>query len=57
MTALAVIFWLCAALIVWTQLGYALALALVASSRPIPAPAQAPAAAAGIPTADNPPSR
>jgi cellulose synthase/poly-beta-1,6-N-acetylglucosamine synthase-like glycosyltransferase len=29
-TALAVIFWLCAALIVWTQLGYALALALVA---------------------------
>ncbi len=29
-TVLAVIFWLCAALIVWTQLGYALALAVLA---------------------------
>jgi Glycosyltransferase like family 2 len=31
--AVAIIFWLCAALIVWTQLGYALALALVARLR------------------------
>ncbi len=30
MLAVAIIFWLCAALIVWTQLGYALALALIA---------------------------
>ncbi len=34
MLAVAIIFWLCAALIVWTQLGYALALALVARLRP-----------------------
>jgi cellulose synthase/poly-beta-1,6-N-acetylglucosamine synthase-like glycosyltransferase len=32
--ALQVIFWLCAALIVWTQLGYALALAALARLRP-----------------------
>jgi cellulose synthase/poly-beta-1,6-N-acetylglucosamine synthase-like glycosyltransferase len=32
-TALTVIFWLCVALIVWTQLGYALALALLAALR------------------------
>ena len=30
---LAILFWLCAALIVWTQLGYALALALLVRSR------------------------
>jgi hypothetical protein len=28
--ALEIVFWLCIALIVWTQVGYALALALVA---------------------------
>jgi cellulose synthase/poly-beta-1,6-N-acetylglucosamine synthase-like glycosyltransferase len=32
--ALQIIFWLCAALIVWTQLGYALALAALARLRP-----------------------
>jgi cellulose synthase/poly-beta-1,6-N-acetylglucosamine synthase-like glycosyltransferase len=32
--ALQVVFWLCAALIVWTQLGYALALAALARLRP-----------------------
>jgi cellulose synthase/poly-beta-1,6-N-acetylglucosamine synthase-like glycosyltransferase len=35
-TVLAVIFWLCVALILWTQLGYALALALVAKLTPDP---------------------
>jgi len=45
-TALEVLFWLCAALIVWTQLGYALALAAVArvrraASATLPAPAGA----------------
>src|ERR1700758_5568494 len=34
--AVAIIFWLCAALIIWTQLGYALALALIARLRAIP---------------------
>ncbi|HWF31211.1 MAG TPA: glycosyltransferase [Solirubrobacteraceae bacterium] len=34
MLALQVVFWLCAALIVWTQLGYALALAALARLRP-----------------------
>jgi cellulose synthase/poly-beta-1,6-N-acetylglucosamine synthase-like glycosyltransferase len=34
MLALAVIFWLSAALIVWTQLGYALALTVIAALRP-----------------------
>jgi cellulose synthase/poly-beta-1,6-N-acetylglucosamine synthase-like glycosyltransferase len=33
MTALAVIFWLCAALLLWTQVGYALALALAVRVR------------------------
>ncbi|HXW58244.1 MAG TPA: glycosyltransferase [Solirubrobacteraceae bacterium] len=33
MPAVAIIFWLCVALIVWTQLGYALALALIAQVR------------------------
>ncbi len=33
MLALQVVFWLCAALIVWTQLGYALALAVIARLR------------------------
>jgi len=43
-TALEVLFWLCAALIVWTQLGYALALAAVARVRPAAsAPRPAPA--------------
>jgi cellulose synthase/poly-beta-1,6-N-acetylglucosamine synthase-like glycosyltransferase len=46
-TVLAVIFWLCAALIVWTQLGYALALAglarlLRAGGRAVAAPGAAP---------------
>ncbi len=45
MIVLAVIFWLCAALIVWTQLGYALALALlarVAGPARVPEPREAP---------------
>ncbi len=33
MLALAIVFWLCIGLILWTQLGYALALALVARLR------------------------
>ncbi len=37
MLAVAIIFWLCAALILWTQLGYALALALIARLRRRPA--------------------
>jgi cellulose synthase/poly-beta-1,6-N-acetylglucosamine synthase-like glycosyltransferase len=36
MPALVVIFWISAALIVWTQLGYALALAAIAALRPAP---------------------
>jgi glycosyltransferase involved in cell wall biosynthesis len=40
-TVLEVLFWLCAALIVWTQLGYALALAAIASLRARARPAQA----------------
>ena len=44
MKALEIVFWLCAALIVWTQLGYGLALALVAHLRRTPArPASPPA--------------
>ncbi|HXD55715.1 MAG TPA: glycosyltransferase [Solirubrobacteraceae bacterium] len=46
MTVLAAIFWLCAAAIVWTQLGYAAALALLARLRgggPERPPAEAPA--------------
>jgi cellulose synthase/poly-beta-1,6-N-acetylglucosamine synthase-like glycosyltransferase len=39
-TVLEALFWLCAALIVWTQLGYALALAAIASLRARPRPAQ-----------------
>jgi len=39
-TVLEVLFWLCAALIVWTQVGYAIALAAIASLRPRPRPAQ-----------------
>jgi cellulose synthase/poly-beta-1,6-N-acetylglucosamine synthase-like glycosyltransferase len=39
-TVLEVLFWLCAALIVWTQLGYALALAAIASLRHRARPAQ-----------------
>ncbi len=44
MVVLAVIFWLCAALIVWTQIGYALTLALLARvlARPVAAPADGP---------------
>jgi cellulose synthase/poly-beta-1,6-N-acetylglucosamine synthase-like glycosyltransferase len=41
--ALEILFWLCAALILWTQLGYAVALALLArvlAAAPIPLPAQ-----------------
>ena len=33
MLALEIVFWLCAALIVWTQLGYALALAVLVRLR------------------------
>ncbi|HEY2719011.1 MAG TPA: glycosyltransferase [Solirubrobacteraceae bacterium] len=40
MTLLEVLFWLCAALIVWTQLGYALALAAIAPLRARARPAQ-----------------
>lgn len=40
MTVLEVLFWLCAALIVWTQLGYASALAAIASVRARRRPAQ-----------------
>ncbi|HEY1450137.1 MAG TPA: glycosyltransferase [Solirubrobacteraceae bacterium] len=40
MTALEVIFWICAALIVWTQLGYALVLAAIAALRARAQPAQ-----------------
>src|SRR5580692_12042938 len=43
-TALEILFWLCAALIVWTQLGYAAALAILArlfGRAPIPASTQA----------------
>jgi cellulose synthase/poly-beta-1,6-N-acetylglucosamine synthase-like glycosyltransferase len=39
-TVLEVLFWLCAALIVWTQLGYALALAAIAPLRARAQPAQ-----------------
>jgi glycosyltransferase involved in cell wall biosynthesis len=39
-TLLEVLFWLCAALIVWTQLGYALALAAIAPLRARARPAQ-----------------
>jgi glycosyltransferase involved in cell wall biosynthesis len=39
-TVLEVLFWLCVALIVWTQLGYALALAVIASLRGRLRPAQ-----------------
>src|SRR5689334_20068597 len=46
-TVLAVIFWLCAALIVWTQLGYALALALLARLVRRPGGGRAGAAAQG----------
>jgi cellulose synthase/poly-beta-1,6-N-acetylglucosamine synthase-like glycosyltransferase len=38
--ALEVVFWLCAALIVWTQLGYALALAALARLRALASPRQ-----------------
>jgi glycosyltransferase involved in cell wall biosynthesis len=38
--ALEIVFWLCAALIVWTQLGYALALAALARVRPLARSAQ-----------------
>jgi cellulose synthase/poly-beta-1,6-N-acetylglucosamine synthase-like glycosyltransferase len=37
---LEVVFWLCVALVVWTQLGYALALAALARIRAIALPAQ-----------------
>ncbi len=40
MIVLDVLFWVCAALIVWTQLGYALALALLARVRALALPAQ-----------------
>ncbi len=47
MSALEVVFWICAGLIVWTQVGYALALALLARlaprARAEPAPAGQPA--------------
>jgi glycosyltransferase involved in cell wall biosynthesis len=46
-TPLAVIFWLCVALIAWTQLGYALALALVAELRRDPG--AGPGGSAGAP--------
>ncbi|HEV3046630.1 MAG TPA: glycosyltransferase [Solirubrobacteraceae bacterium] len=36
MLVLAIVFWLCAALIVWTQVGYAAALALLARALPSP---------------------
>lgn len=52
MPVLVVIFWLSAALIVWTQLGYAIALALIAAIRPSDKP---PAVAAHRP-ADSAPS-
>ncbi len=46
MLALEIVFWLCAALIVWTQLGYALALVVLARLRapsgPAPSPPSAP---------------
>jgi cellulose synthase/poly-beta-1,6-N-acetylglucosamine synthase-like glycosyltransferase len=43
MSALEVVFWVCAGLIVWTQLGYALALALLARLAGRPAAGPAPA--------------
>jgi cellulose synthase/poly-beta-1,6-N-acetylglucosamine synthase-like glycosyltransferase len=48
-TALEIVFWLSAALIVWTQLGYGLVLGLLASVTRRPAPGASGAAAAGEP--------
>jgi cellulose synthase/poly-beta-1,6-N-acetylglucosamine synthase-like glycosyltransferase len=48
-TALEIVFWLSAALIVWTQLGYGLVLGLLASVTRRPAPGASGAAAAGGP--------
>jgi cellulose synthase/poly-beta-1,6-N-acetylglucosamine synthase-like glycosyltransferase len=46
--ALEILFWLCIALILWTQLGYALALAVLA--RILPAPRREPSPAPELPT-------
>jgi cellulose synthase/poly-beta-1,6-N-acetylglucosamine synthase-like glycosyltransferase len=55
-TALAVIFWLSAALIVWTQVGYALALALIAKLARPPEAVAGTGSAGSIPDGGGPPA-
>src|ERR1700733_4701339 len=57
-TTLEIIFWVCAALIVWTQIGYATALAVLTrlfSHAPAPAPTAASPQGAGSPLATHTP--
>jgi cellulose synthase/poly-beta-1,6-N-acetylglucosamine synthase-like glycosyltransferase len=48
--AVAIVFWVCAGLIVYTQLGYGLLLALLARTRRAPAPVTPPASDAALPS-------